>query len=610
MRGICACALLAGASFSARADAGHPLAERVRAFAPAALGVDGRPLAEVKIVGAWRGAVWSGRIENQSALPVSVRDALLFEGEHGLSGDTPVYGESFQMLAQITGTLAGPADLGVYPDRTHYRIPEPEGYRTASGALALSPAGADVLVLGFASCRAFIGRIGFNADRLRVYQDLEGVALAPGESRPLEDFYLGTSASRASSLAALADRLAAAHGVRPSDAPPIGWCSWYSFYEDVTAADVRENLAWAKKHLPGLRYVQIDDGFQPRMGDWLEAGPSFGGDVRGVLEEIKRAGFEPALWVAPFIAEKDSAIFRNHPDWFVKGPDGLPLNSSTVGFGGWRRGPWYVLDGTHPEVARHLETLFHTLREEWGVTYFKLDANYWGAIHGGRRHDAAKTRIEAYRAGMEAIRRGAGDAFILGCNAPMWPSVGLVDGMRTSGDINNTRDAVLGCARENLARLWQNGRLWWNDPDCILLCDNTQQRIRKGLPARADAPDEALFQLHAASVHAVGGMVFSGDHLPQIPAERVRVLREILATPGRAMEFSDDHFQLGRRTLANGTREIALFNWTDAVASHRVDVPAGASVTDLWTGRDEPAPDGALDLELPPFSARVLRISR
>jgi alpha-galactosidase len=72
------------------------------------------------------------------------------------------------------------------------------------------------------------------------------------------------------------------------------------------------------------------------------------------------------------------------------------------------------------------------MREEWGCAYFKLDANFWGAIHGGRFHDPKATRVEAYRRGMQAIRRGAGDAFLLGCNHPIFPSLGLIDGSRSS----------------------------------------------------------------------------------------------------------------------------------------------------------------------------------
>ena len=80
------------------------------------------------------------------------------------------------------------------------------------------------------------------------------------------------------------------------------------------------------------------------------------------------------------------------------------------------------------------------MREEWGCTYFKLDANFWGAMHGGRFHDPRATRIEAYRRGMQAILRGAGDGFILGCNHPIWPSFGLIHGSRSSNDIKRTWD--------------------------------------------------------------------------------------------------------------------------------------------------------------------------
>ena len=46
------------------------------------------------------------------------------------------------------------------------------------------------------------------------------------------------------------------------------------------------------------------------------------------------------------------------------------------------------------------------MRQEWGCTYFKLDANFWGAMHGGRFHDPKATRVEAYRRGMQAVLRG------------------------------------------------------------------------------------------------------------------------------------------------------------------------------------------------------------
>ena len=116
------------------------------------------------------------------------------------------------------------------------------------------------------------------------------------------------------------------------------------------------------------------------------------------------------------------------------------------------------------------------MRNEWGCTYFKLDANFWGAMHGGRFHDRRATRIEAYRRGMAAVLSGAGDAFILGCNHPIWPSIGLIHGSRSSHDISRDWARFSDTARQNLSRNWQNGRLWWNDPDAIVLTGELPRR--------------------------------------------------------------------------------------------------------------------------------------
>ncbi len=586
------------------------LQARILQAKPAVVLADGKIASDVIVERGWSDGTWSGSVRNTSGKSQSIREIVLFELDHGLTAETPVYGESFQMLAQITGTLAQPEDLGAYPDRKHYRIPEPEGYRTASGLLTISPAHEASLALAFTSCNKFIGRIGFNQSRVKAYLDTEGLTLPPGVTWKLENFGVFTGANRDEALEAVAMKLQQNHPRSLPAKPPTGWCSWYTFYEEVTVPDIERNLAFSKANLPQLRYIQIDDGYQSKMGDWLETGMAFGGNIQNVLKQIKTAGFEPAIWVAPFIAEKTSAIFQHHPDWFVKDSAGNPLDSSTIGFGGWRCAPWYVLDGTHPAVQKHLEHVFRTMREEWGVTYFKLDANYWGAIHGGVHHNPNATRIEAYRQGMAAIQKGAGGSFILGCNAPIWPSLGLVDGMRTSGDINNDWKSIKGCALENLSRAWQNGKLWWNDPDCILLTENTQKNIRHKLPPKDPTLSENEFKLHVASIRATGGMVLSGDEMPQIRANRFKVLAKLLTPTGKAMHFASPGFPIGRVTLNPQLEEVALFNWDDTPLTRSFTTGAGSTITDFWTGESRKAEGTTTTCEIPPRSAVLLGISK
>ena len=532
---------------------------------------------------AWNGSVCTATVVNTGKTPVRLARVDLFDFQHGLPGSTPFYGEAFQMLAQNGGTLAAPEDWGNYPDRKHYRLEEPDGLRTAHGMMLLRPAGADQILLGFGSCRRFDGRISFDAKRLLVSLDCEGLELAPGESWPLEEFFCEAGPVRETLLDHLAQRIEKNHPRRTGfKTPPLGWCSWYCFGPKLTVPDIRRNLDWIAANLPQLRYIQIDDGYQPWMGDWLETGKSFGGDIKGVLREIRERGFEPAIWLAPFVASPESKLFRDHPDWFVKDATGQPLRSDKVGFGGWRLGPWYALDGTHPEAQKFLEQTFRTMRQEWGCTYFKLDALYWGALNHGRFHDPNATRIEAYRRGMEAALRGAGDAFILGCNHPIWPSLGLLDGARSGNDISRVWQSIRNDGRQNLLRGWENGRFWWNDPDCAVFSPGMVMDISGNTTSTTGLPlNEVLF--HATTVHASGGMMLSGDDLPALAPERVTLLRKLIPPTGRAASFADETLTVGRTPNANG-EYLYLFNWGDAPAERVVSLTRKMSLKNYWTG--------------------------
>lgn len=471
------------------------------------------------------------------------------------------------MLSQTAGTLGQPVDLGNYTDAKHYKLPAPPNAKAFYGMMVLSPSARDHHLLAFTSCRRFAGQFYLEHPSLQVVLDVEGRELRPGEEWQLESFTYQSGNDREELLDHLATQLIANHPPLRFQSPPTGWCSWYCFGPRVTAQQVLDNLDFIAKHTPGLRYVQIDDGYQPAMGDWLDTGAAFGGNVQGVLKEIRARGFEPAIWVAPFVAEEKSHVFQQHPDWFVKDSDGAPLRSDRVTFGGWRRGPWYVLDGTHPEVQQHFERFFHTMKREWGCTYFKLDANFWGAIHGGHFHDQRATRIEAYRSGMRAILRGAENSFILGCNHPIWPSLGLIHGSRSSNDIKRTWERIETTARQNLSRNWQNGRLWWNDSDAIVLT--------------GDLPDNE-FQFHATAIYASGGMLLSGDDLTKISAEKLAMLRKLQPPTGVAARFDDDSFRVGRVQLRE--RElVAVLNWNDTPQDVSIHLKRRCRITDFWS---------------------------
>jgi alpha-galactosidase len=194
-----------------------------------------------------------------------------------------------------------------------------------------------------------------------------------------------------------------------------------------------------------------------------------------VIDDIRSAGRRAGIWVAPFLVGERSALAREHPDWLVPG---------TPAHDGWGGQQLRALDTTHPGADAYLREVFGTFRE-MGVDYFKIDFIYAGAMEGPRA-DPGATGVEAYRRGLRTIREAIGpDSFLLGCGAPILPSVGLVDAMRVGPDIGHHFEPLDGdlsqpsqraAAQNSRWRAWQHGRFWVNDADCLVAGTHVERR--------------------------------------------------------------------------------------------------------------------------------------
>ncbi|MCI9626797.1 MAG: alpha-galactosidase [Clostridia bacterium] len=547
------------------------------------------------------------RLHNRSGKDVTVKEVVYCGGDWQDAQRLHFYGEGYTMLSQYEGTPDTPQAIS-YSDAVHYRLPQEQGLFTVYNLLLLHD-GKRYLLLAFSSCHRFSGEFRLNAKQVKAVLNCENLTMAPGESWLLEEFMMLQGKDKNALLEQLAERLAHNHGVKMPPEQPTGWCSWYCFGPKVTKDNILENTEAVQRELPELSYIQIDDGYQAFMGDWLEVNEQFKPNVQTLCQMIREKGGQPAIWVAPFIAEQDSRLLREHPEWFVQREDGSgPLRSDEVTFGGWRHGPWYMLDGTHPGARDYLTKVFRTIRQEWGCSYFKLDANTWGAFPFGRRFDSSKTSVEAYRMGMQAIREGAGeDGFLLGCNAPMWPSIGTVDGMRVTDDIKRSWDRVRSLAKQQFYRNWQHGRLWVSDPDCAVLENMDIQVVgpdgkinRQG--STILSPEE--FSFHAAVLLASGGMILSGDDVTELREETKKRLKKLVQHTGEAAAFGDETFTYAR----TGDRLLFLFNAEDAPQTVRVQLEKPFHLHDFWT--EEPLGKSEMvQEELPPHSARVIALS-
>ena len=154
---------------------------------------------------------------------------------------------------------------------------------------------------------------------------------------------------------------------------------------------------------------------------------------------------------------------------------------------------------------------------------------------------------------------------------------------------------MAGTARQNLLRNWQSGRLWWNDPDAVVLTGDLGE-------------DEFLF--HATAIYATGGMLLSGDDLTAIPPARLALLRKLSPPTGVPARFADASFRLGEIERRDG-RSFCLLNWTDAPEAISFRLAAPHRIRDLWTGDDlGRQPAGVVTRLVPARSGRVLAGTR
>jgi len=310
-------------------------------------------------------------------------------------------------------------------------------------------------------------------------------------------------------LAGWADGFARQHATNPVSSIPPVWCSWYQYFRDVTAATVSENLEAAGRLDLPIGVFQVDDGFSDNVGDWLRTSDRFGRPLRAVADEIRAGGRRAGIWTAPLLVGERSRLRAEHPDWLVEGA-----------VAGWNWGQrLHVLDVTHPDAADHLATVFRRL-SEWGFDYFKLDFLYAGALPGRRRQDASA--LAAYRAALGLIRGVVGTrATLLGCGAPILPSVGLVDAMRVGPDIATHYEPARtgdlsapsgrGAAMTVRARAFQHARFWVNDPDCLIARPEIERR-----------------EEWAGVVERWGGLRASGDRLDGLDGWGLETTRRLL----------------------------------------------------------------------------------
>ena len=479
----------------------------------------------------------------------------------------------------------------------------------------------DAMAVGFLDGRDFFGAVVVEAPRGRFHRlaavlDGDGFTLNAGQRLALPPLWLAAGTDGEALLAAWAAAAGETMEARIGERSPVGWCSWYYYFTRVRESDIVDNLDALTKlrgRLP-CDYVQVDDGYQRAIGDWLEPNAKFPHGLRWLAERIRAAGFDAGIWLAPFLVRPEARLFHERPDWLLRTPSGRPRRACWNPT--WSRGrPTYALDTTHPEVLEWLAELARTAVQQWGFRVLKLDFLYAASLPGAR-FDRSATRAQALRRGLQALRDGAGDdAFLLGCGCPLGPAVGLVDGMRIGPDVapfwtnwisrgplrGRHGVSTLHAIRNTLTRAFMHRRLWLNDPDCLM--------VRGGETALTLDEVRSL----AAAIGLTDGMLVISDRMDQLPEERLALLQqayELLGGSARVVDlFAHDPPELVRCEYDDG-EVIGVFNFGSRPAERTVEIDrpvGGDSVRELWSGAELPLRDGRVVLgPIPAHGCRLL----
>lgn len=255
----------------------------------------------------------------------------------------------------------------------------------------------------------------------------ETIALQAGEVLQADSWILAENPEPKAVLKGYASLLKS----YPEQGPvKTGWNSWYYYWAAVDEQDIREHVETvppfiseqfnsAGRDVPPMTLV-VDDGWESMWGDWV-ANDKFA-SIETLATDIKNAGLEAGIWIAPFLASDQSEVYANHPEWFVADKT---YSHPT--------GTYYILDTSHPEAQEHL---FNTVKSLVDAGYKKLKVDFLmvGTVEGQRYK--AITGMEAFHLGMDIIRRAAGsETYILACGSPGLAVFSYVNAWRLGADI-------------------------------------------------------------------------------------------------------------------------------------------------------------------------------
>jgi Alpha galactosidase C-terminal beta sandwich domain len=491
-------------------------------------------------------------------------------------------------------------------------------------------------------CGVFFSDINDSLVTIDTRVDYGHFLLPSGKSEATETLVIGYFDDARLGAEQFAENLAKYNNIVLPDRT-AAYCSWYDDKHGGAGSEAStiELADYISANLLsfGLGVLQIDDLWQgggkyngPKRGfDRVDKNGGYPNGMEKAAKAIKDAGLTAGIWWMPFARNHQDPEYADRQHWFAYRTNGKPFETVWGGTS---------LDLTQPEVMNQISEYAKKI-QGWGFDYFKMDALWTGTvtehiyINDGYKedsignckllHDPSITQIEAFRNGLKTIRKAtANKVFLSGCNLSQnmrifGASIGLVDAMRIGPDFNhdgeNIRTGVIRASR----LYFLNGRVWWNDPDPTVL--------REGGQSNVDSKTTGIGGLTKArllpSFVALSGQFFlSSDWLPDLPVERIEIIKRSMAShngiarPVDAFDRSIPAIWLASDDKSGTQRNvIGLFNWKtneEEIASSLKWAGLSGKETyhafDFWENKVLPDISGSFSFNLPSESCKVIAL--
>jgi len=161
-----------------------------------------------------------------------------------------------------------------------------------------------------------------------------------------------------------------ARGFWRDKARPILINNWeattFDFDEDIIL-----NIAKTASDL-GIELFVLDDGWfgsrnndKAGLGDWYVNVKKLPDGIVGLSKKIENMGMKFGLWFEPEMVNKDSDLYRAHPDWIIHTPNRTASHSRNQ----------YTLDFSRKEIVDYIYNAMSKVFREASISYVKWDMN-------------------------------------------------------------------------------------------------------------------------------------------------------------------------------------------------------------------------------------------